>query len=194
MFGLEIRELLIAGGAVLLGLMIVVLFLKSLLGGGRKRGKVKKAAELREFLDEYPPTPPPGRGSRLWVDGVPARLRLVVVVPTGMQQEPITADDVPELLNAVLRGLGGCVAADKPRIRVGPPQLSVAGFAPTFFRNVESPDADGDPSIWVRLAGPAKARGKPVLVGLALLTEEETDIGSLALEPNEWVHHLSIEK
>jgi len=193
-FGLEIRELLMAGGGVLLGLVIVALFIKSLLGGGRKRGTVKKSADLREYLDEYPPASPAGAGPTVWVDGMPARVRLVVVVPTGTQQQAITVDEVPDLLNAVLRGLGTCAAADKPRIRVWPPQLSVAGFAPSFFRNVEPPEADGDPSPWVRLAGLAKARGRPFLLGLALYTDDDTDIGSLALEPNEWVHHLTMGK
>ena len=101
------------------------------------------------------------------MNGEPVRVRLVVVAPTGKQQDPITPDDVPELLDDVVRGLGGFVKADKPRVRVWPPQLSVAGFAPTFHRLVESPDAGKQSSRWVKLAGPARTGKRPILLGLA---------------------------
>jgi hypothetical protein len=192
MFGVDLRELLIYGGGGLLGLALVAAALKSLLGGrGRKKGRAR-IARLDEDLADYPDPPPTRDGPRLFVDGVPARLRLVVVVPTGTRHEPIDLEEIPDLLNGLIRGLGACVASDRPRLRVWPPQLSVKGFAPSFFREVPAPDGDGALSAWTRLAGLARARGRPYLLGLALLTDDDTDLGAIALEPNEWVRHLSI--
>jgi hypothetical protein len=91
----------------------------------------------------------------------PARLRLVVVAPVG--RKVLSADQVEGVLEQVLRELGAAAAGDKPRVRVWPPQLSSAGFAPTFFRLTHRPDPAGKPSRWVLLAGPARAGGQPIL-------------------------------
>lgn len=194
MFGMEMRELLIVGGGGVLGLAILLLLARSFLRGGRKVEVAKKAASLREILGEYPDAPPYKDGLRLWVDGIPTRLRLVVLVPMGTEREPIDVDQVPDLLNFAIRGMSECVKNDKPRIRVWPPQLSVAGFPPTFFREVVSPDEDDTPSPWIRLAGSIKAHGKPYLLGLALYADDATDIGTVRVEPNEWIKHLQIQK
>ncbi len=194
MFDLDLRQSLMAGGAALLVLVVVLYFLKSLFTGGKRKGRVKKQANLQENLADYPDPPPLRRGPRLWVEGVPARLRLIVVAPTGTQHEAIDVDQVPALFDSLTRGLAQCIEADKPRIRTWPPQLSAKGFTPTFFRLVESPDADGDDSPWIRMAGLAKIRGKPYLIGLALYTDDDTAVGALALEANDWVRYLRIEK
>lgn len=141
---------------------------------------------LRENLAEYPP-PPPAAGPRLSVNGVPVRLRLVVVAPTGRHQDPPTPDQVSELLDEVLSGLGQVVAADKPRVRVWPPQLSVAGFAPTFHRLVAAPGAG-----WMKLAGPARTASRPILLGLAVRAEGPTKLGDVVVETTEWTELLQI--
>jgi hypothetical protein len=192
MFGLETKELLIYGGAGLGGLVLLLVLLK-LLGGGKKKGHKDLEKAQREYLDEYPPAPPSKGGKRLVIDGVDVRLRLVVVAPAGSQNK-VDADEVPELLDDLLRGLAAFVKSDKPRIRVWPAVLSVAGFAPSFFRLVESPEEEGQRSHWVRVAGPIKIGGKPYLLGLALYAEEANKLGSLDLQPTEWAKHLGIEK
>ena len=68
------------------------------------------------------------------------------------------------------------------------------GFAPSFFRLVQSPDAEGKKSHWIRAAGAIKVGGKPYLLGLALYAEEATKIGLVDLGPTEWAEHLQIEK
>jgi hypothetical protein len=189
----EIREMLIIGGAGALALVLLLMFLRSLLGGRRKRTGAVKQVKLREDLEEYPP-PPPAKGRRLLVDGLEVRVRLVVVAPAGTQRANIQADDVTELLDDWMRGLGVIVSADKPRVRIWPPQLSATGFAPTFFRLVPSPDADGARSAWVRMAGTIKVAGEPYLLGLALWSEDDSKIGALDLAPNQWIERLKVER
>jgi hypothetical protein len=160
---------------------------------GRKKPSPDLEAGLREQLAEYPPPPPVG-GPRLTVNDVPVRLRLVVVAPTGKQQTLISPDDVPELLDDVRRGLGQFAAADKLRVRVWPPQLTVAGFAPTFHRLVESPDAGREKSRWIKLAGPARTGKRPILLGLAVFADEPVKLGEVSAESTEWAELIRVEK
>jgi hypothetical protein len=191
MFGLEQKDLLIYGGAALGGLVVLALLLR-MMGGGKKPVKDLEKTQ-RENLDNYPSAPPGKASRRLTMDGLDVRLRLVVVAPAGTEHT-VTADQVPELLDDLLRGLAGFLNADKPRVRVWPPQLSVAGFAPSFFRLVESPDDEGVKSHWIRLAGPIRIGGTPYLLGLALFADELSKLGTITLEPRDWVKHLQIEK
>jgi hypothetical protein len=177
--------------AVVVGL-IIALFVIARIAGSRKKKPPDLEKALREDLRGYPPPPATNAPRRLTVNGEPVRLRLVVVAPTGKLQEPITPDQVPELLDEVFRGLGGYVQSDKPRIKIWPPQLSVAGFAPTFHRLVQSPDPEGSPSQWVKLAGPARTRQHPILLGLALLADQPCKLGDLHVETTEWGELLYI--
>ena len=122
------------------------------------------------------------------------RVRLIVVAPYGKNQPPVSADDIPGLLDDIRRGLGELAKADKPRMKAWPAQLSANGFAPTFFRLVESPDADGEPSTWVLAAGPARAGGRPILLGIAAQAADPHKLGRLVLENRDWVQSLQIEK
>jgi hypothetical protein len=193
MFGLETKELLIYGGAGVGGLLVLVLIIKMLSGGQKKQHKDLEKGQ-RETLDDYPDPPPAPEGRRLVFDGVDVRLRLVAMAPTGKQHDAINVDEVQDILNDLLRGFGNFVKSDKPRIRIWPPQLSLPGFAPSFFRLVESPDDQGKKSHWIRAAGPIKIGGKPYLLGLALFAEEANKLGAVNLAATEWVKHLQIEK
>lgn len=173
------------------GLVAALILLR--IAAGRKRPHPDLERGLREDLAEYPP-PPPASARRLTVNGTPARVRLVVVAPTGKHRDPITPDDVPEILDDVFRGLGKFVTADRARVRVWPPQLSVAGFAPTFHRLVESPDAGNKSSRWVKLAGPARTGQRPILLGLAVLADEPVKLGDVHVETTEWGELLQIER
>ncbi|MBO0698592.1 MAG: hypothetical protein J2P46_09370 [Zavarzinella sp.] len=179
--------------AIAAGVLVALLVLYRIATGRKKRHPDLEKG-LREDLASYPPPPAATGPKRLNVNGVPVRVRLVVVAPTGKLQTAIMPDDVPELLDDVVRGLGACVKADKPRIRVWPPQLSVAGFAPTFHRLVESPDRDAQASRWVKLAGPARTGERSILLGLALLADEPCKLGNVQVETTEWKELLEIAK
>jgi hypothetical protein len=194
MFGLEMRELLIAGGGGVLGLAVLLLLMKAVFGRGKRKTIKNKGTSQRESVDEYPDPPPAKPGRRLLVDGLEVRLRLVVVAPAGTQSSEIPVDNVDEMLDDFMRGLSNFLRSDLPRVRSWPPQLSAKGFAPTFFRLVESPDPEGTKSHWIRLAGPVRAAGELFLLGLALWSEDASKIGAIDLGPNQWAEHLKIER
>jgi hypothetical protein len=179
-------------GAIGLGVLVALIVLVKI-ATGRKRPHPDLEKGQREYLAEYPPPPPAGI-KRLSVNGERVRLRLVVVVQSGRAQERISLNDVPELLNAVVRGLGEFINFDKPRVKVWPAQLSVTGFAPTFHRLVVSPDADQEQSQWVKLAGSARIGNRPILLGMAFHADEPTRIGDVHVDPREWNDLLRIER
>lgn len=196
MFGFdqeEIRQWLIYGGAAAGGLIVLLVLLRSL-GGKKKKGHKDLEKSQHERLAEFPPAPPAAGAKRLVLDGLDVRLRLVVFAPVGTEKRPIDPDEVPELFNDLMRGLGSFIQTDKPRIRIWPAQLSVHGWPPTFFRLVESPDEEHRKSNWVRVAGTIKIAGSPHLLGLALYTEEANKVGTVILEPPEWARRFQIEK
>jgi hypothetical protein len=177
--------------AILIGLLVAALVLLKI-ARSRKKEPPDLEKALREDLKTYPPSPSAHEPGRLSVNGIPGRLRLVVMAPTGKTQENIMPDHVAEMLNNVIRGLGAFVNADKPRIKVWPPQLSIGGFAPTFHRLVESPDPADKPSRWVKLAGPARTGKRPILLGLVIYADEPCQLGDVNVETTEWGELLEV--
>jgi hypothetical protein len=169
-------------------LVLLLVLVRLLKGGGKKKGRSPEEG-LGDDLATIPPAPKSPGHYRLLVMSQPARLRLVVVAPVG--KRPV--GKVDSVLEQVLRGLGEVSIDDHPRMRVWPPQLSSAGFAPTFFRLTRRPDPDGKPSRWVLVAGPARAGATPVLVGLALYADAPNRLGLLAMDETQWHEVLRIE-
>jgi hypothetical protein len=179
--------------AALLGLLLLFTLLRALgraLFGGR-RLPAELPQEPVEDLATYPP-PPQARGEwDLWVYHLPARLRLVVAAPAGKYAD-VDATAVERLLDAVLPGLGATAARDRASIRIWPPQLSKEGFAASFIRRTRRPEPDGQPSHWVLVAGKAMAGPQAVLLGLALWTDEPSNLGRVYLEPHQWFDVLRL--
>ena len=165
-------------GGVLFVLLLLILWIR--------RGRSTPVDPERGLLENLAAYPPAGPGpQRLILHGQPMRLRLVVVAPLGKRALPANGAVEP-LLDEVLRGLGAIARQDRPRIRVWPAQLSHQGFAPTFFRLTQRPEPAGKRSRWVLAAGPARAGGQPLLLGLALCAEDMTDLGNVSLQASEW--------
>jgi len=171
-----------AAGVTVLLLFVVVVF--------RRRKRPEHDEGLTENLAAIPAPPKGPRPFVIKVRGLPARLRLVVVAPAGKGE----VGKVDSVLEQVYRGLGEVELADRPRVRVWPPQLSKAGFAPAFFRNARRPTPEGHPSRWVLLAGPARAGGKTVLLGLAVEADEVNEMGTIIMEERDWTDVLRVER
>jgi hypothetical protein len=167
---------------------VIALFLfvlVKLFSKGKKNHNQEKG--LKQNLADCPPPPKPGaRG--LEVNGVAARIRLIVLAPAGNVQQ-ITMEKVDGFLDGAIRGLSQVAKYDKPRIVIWPAQLSLPGFAPTFHRNVSVPGSE-----WIKIAGPVEVSGKPVLLGMALLADEETDLGEIDVQGSEWVDAIDVIK
>jgi hypothetical protein len=193
------RDFLDAGGWYLVLAILVVLILGVLAVVLRAIGRALTArrkppnpeGHLVEDLGNYPPPPGKPGPRRLFVQGFPARVRLVVLAPQG-KQDNVDAGKAEALLELVVRGLGGVAQQDSPRVRIWPRQLSNQGFAVSFHRLTKKPEPDTKPSRWVLVAGQAQAGSRKILVGLALQADEKNSLGKLTVEPDRWNEVLRI--
>src|SRR5262245_33199335 len=130
------------GGVLVLMVLLLVVGVVSRLVRAVFRGR-PRPIELdlgpRENLADYPLPAEPWGKRRLTVEGVPVRIRLVVVAPMG-NKAPIAEAAVEELLDRVLWGLGSIAKLDRPQVRSWPPQLSSQGFVASFSRRVHRPE------------------------------------------------------
>jgi hypothetical protein len=190
------QEFLEGGGWwIVIGLvaLVIVLILLAIAGMiwralfGKKQGPPPpERGVTQENLAEYPPPPGSPGPRRVFIEGLPARLRLVVVAPLSKDAR-VDPEAVPLLLDQVVRGLGEIARHDKPRIRVWPVQLTSQGFPATFHRVTRKPEPEGKRSRWLMLAGRTPGAGRqPLLLGLALWADEPALLGRLTVEPEQW--------
>ena len=177
--------ILLIGALVAIGVLAVVI--RVLIG----RKKTPPGPNLDEDLGTYPPLKSSGGDRRLTVEGVPVRLRLVVVAPAGKQSE-FDQEQLEETLEKILPGLGQICKYDKPRVRVWPMQLSYEGFAKHFQRHTLVPQTDDGLSPWIVVAGRAKPGKNQVMLGLALQAIKPTTVGRLTLQAHEWETKLRV--
>jgi hypothetical protein len=177
----------VAGIGAIVVLMVLGVVLRTLL---RRKAK-PKGPSLEEDLASYPPMKPSSGDRRLLVEGVPVRMRLVVVAPAGKESE-VDPEKVEGYLDKMLPGLGEVCRQDKPRVRIWPVQLSYKGFATHFHRNTLVPEPKGEQSPWVVIAGRAKLGKMQIMVGFALQAIKPTTIGRLTIEAHEWDSKLRV--
>jgi hypothetical protein len=183
----------IVGGSAVLLVVALAVIVRGLARLFRRPAKATdQEAHLREDLSRFPPPPVPLGPKRLTIDGVPVRIRLIVLAPAG--QRALDPDDARTILDHVRRGLGEAAAEDDPKVAIWPAQLSQTGFAPKFHRLVSAPVRPGQSSPWVLAAGPAKLGKDPVLLGLALLADDPTTLGRIEVKPGEWYSLLRFER
>jgi len=177
----------------LIWLFSVVRRLFRALFGSAKHKDPKWAKELREDLDELPMPSEPSEDHILAVKGIKARLRLVVLAQAGKNVD-LSKGMAPEILELVMPGLGDICKTDDPKVRIWPAQFSYDGFALAFLNHVRSPDAPGDKSHWILLAGMLQVSKKKTHVGLALWTEKATTIGRVKLKSQGFTDVLRIKE
>jgi hypothetical protein len=196
-----LRDLLDKGGwwvllgfAALVILLILWALLSRLVGALFGRRPVLLAPdELQERLADYPPPTTRSGRDQLTYEGLPVRLRLVVLAPAG-KEHGITSEAVGPILERVVPGLGSIATHDQAQIRIWPSHLSYEGFAQRFHRNTPLPAGEYEPSPWIPLAGRAKLGRVQVLVGLALWAERATTLRRRTLEPHEWALALRVKQ
>jgi hypothetical protein len=186
--------LVLFGVAALILLLPLAWYKRRLLRAliGLPRRPVQEEPKLDEDLAQFAPSAAPSGPRRLFIEGVPARLRLAVVASPG-KGAAIEQTTIEEMLDQVRWGLGALARQDQAAIRIWPLQLSAHGFPAVFHRNLHKAEPDGQPSHWVLLAGPTPPRPRSVLLGLALWTDAATTIGHLTMDASQWMKTLHIE-
>jgi hypothetical protein len=184
--------LAILGGGVLLVLLLLWLaVVRPMRRLSRREPVIPRADPLVEDISAIPPASPHFGDVRLTVEGIPVRLRLVIMAPAGTAYM-LAPELVPALLDRVVPGLAEAVKRDSPEVRIWPGQLSTDGFAHAFHRNTPVPEGERTPSRWVLLAGRADLGERQVMVGLALQTIKPQTIGRRTLKPHDWATTLRI--
>ncbi len=157
-----------------------------------KRREVIRRDDLMEDLSAIPPPPPSAGDIRLTVEGVPVRVRLVVVAPVGSESR-IDPAGIAVLLNQVVVGLGDIAEADQPLARIWPMQISYEGFMNTFHHATPTPEGERRPSRWVVVAGRARVGGVQIMIGLALQTiAMPTTLSRMRLDAHQWSQVLRV--
>lgn len=144
-----------------------------------------------ERFAEYPPIKPSTGDRRLTIEGVPVRLRLVVVAPAG-KESTFDEDHVDQLLDRILPGLGAIFNADKPRLKIWPMQLSHEGFTKHLHRNTIIPEGEHKLSPWAVVAGMAKLDDCQVMLGLGLQALKPTTVGRKTIAAHQWDEMLRV--
>lgn len=149
--------------------------------------------ELAENLDSFPLPSEPTTDRVLTVKNLRCRLRLVVLASAGKDQD-LTPGMAEKILDQAVPGLGEVGMADDPKVRIWPKQFSYEGFATGFLHHVRSPDAPGESSTWVLMAGIVPIGKKKVHMGLVLQTSKPNTIGRVKLKTQQFADVLSVKR
>jgi hypothetical protein len=171
----------VLGSAALLALLLALSIIRRLF----RRAPSDREPNLEERFADYPPLKPSSGDRRLTVEGVPVRLRLVVVAQAGTESD-VDEQHLGKLLERILPGLGAIFEADKPRVRIWPMQLSYQGFTKHLHRNTILPEGEHQLSKWVVVAGRAKLDEGQIMLGLGLEAIKPTTVGRRTIDAHEW--------
>lgn len=185
------KDLLSWGG---LALLVVLLFYV-----------VKKVLALRARKPEPPPplpsidvlnlseAGPPSGPPVLELYHLPVRLAAVLLAPVGRARELPPPQQIPEVLDAVIPGLGKVFVKHRPIVRIWPAQLSPRGFSHAFFAHALLPGDAGKGTPWCSVAGVFKYEGQAVVVGMVMRTDAPTSLGQTIVEnETKWLDALRI--
>jgi hypothetical protein len=129
-----------------------------------------------------------GMGSRqATVDGVPARLRLAIMVPSAAATGPATAPaPLDQFLDAIRPKLSALTAADYPHVEVWSDSHARTRLHKTLEARVEFPEKSGEPSPWVILIGQTTWSGLPANAALGFLTSAPRSDRIVVVPLGEW--------
>ncbi|MCI0378329.1 MAG: hypothetical protein L0215_12040 [Gemmataceae bacterium] len=176
---------------IVVGLLLLLLLWAVLTRLLRRPPEKPTRQSFEEILNDYPDASPKSGDRQLRFEGVPVRLRLVVVAPSGTGSE-VDQEEVEKMLDGVVPGLGEIYKEDLPRLRIWPTQLSHEGFANQFHRNMIVPEPENEPTRWVLVAGRARAGKRQIMLGLALQAVKPTTIARQFIDAHQWALLLKV--
>ena len=130
----------------------------------------------------------------LKVHNLPVRLGVVVLAPLGRIDLP-DDEELPNILDGLVPGLGKYLARDKPIVRTWPNQVSVGGFANNLALHMQVGGHDLTETPWCLVAGKTKRPDGLLLVTLALAAEAVNRLGVVRLEDeSQWMQAIQVNR
>jgi hypothetical protein len=180
--------LVVAAGAIALAGTIAVLLWR------RRRGPIEPERPI-EFVDiaKLPAHGPPQGGRQLTCYGVPVRVAVVVVAPSGRGSAADAEVVLGDVLEAAVPGLADVARDHSPRVDRWPTQLSAQGFMQAFFAHLRLPEDHGKGTPWCSVAGRVEHKGRAYLLGVVLCAERPNSLGEITIEhAGRWLDALRL--
>ncbi|HYW80093.1 MAG TPA: hypothetical protein VE890_10980 [Thermoguttaceae bacterium] len=176
-------------GVILLVLAAIVW--KIIAGRGEK--PTEPSASLRiDVMALGTHGPPPGTPV-LEFFNTPVRLAAIIIAPAGRVRDLPPAEDMADILDAIVPGLARIVSAHRPLAKRWPAQFSSKGFAHMFFQYVRLPGEGGKGTPWCSAAGIFKIEGQPMMAGMVFRTESTSSLGQEIIDAEEkWLNTLRV--
>ena len=180
-------------GVALLVLVVLVFLTRRVVKLFRKPEDVSLVDPLRvvDLAAE-----PLGKNERadLKVHNMPVRLGAVVLAPLGRIDLP-DDEEIPNILDGLVPGLGKFLAEDTPIVRTWPNQVSVGGFANNLALHMQVGGQDLTETPWCLVAGKTKLPDGLLLVTLALAAEAPNRLGVVRLEDeSQWMQAIQVNR
>jgi hypothetical protein len=175
-------------------LRVIEVFAKRKRRKKKKRGWHKVAVNLKENLKTIgeAQTEMEEGWPRLLVNGLPARLRLVILSLGSRNAGDLTPEMSDRVLDWIKPGLAEVCAADFPRVSVWPPFYSASGFETAVAANVRIPAPEGDRSPWVVVTGRVRMGKALVYVALGLYADEINSLRYVRVKGDQWLRVLAV--
>lgn len=184
-------DLLVYVVAAVIAVVLLIILWK--IFTGRRRELPPKAPDLAIDLAALGTEGPPAEGPILEHYNLPVRLAAVVLAPTGRVLDLPSLDQLPQLIDHIVPGLGQVAVAHRPLIRRWPPQLSAEGFAHAFFAQAKLPGDGGKGTPWCSVAGRFKIRRRSLMAGLVMHAEADNNFSqSIIHEEHQWLGILRV--
>ena len=184
-------DMLIYVVAAVIAVLVLIIAWKVL--AGRRRELPPPAPDLAIDLTSLGTEGPPPAGPILEHYNVPVRLAAIVLAPTGRVLELPSMDQLPQLIDHIVPGLGQVATAHRPLIRRWPSQLSAEGFAHAFFAQVRLPGDGGKGTPWCSVAGRFKIKRQSLMAGLVMRAGADNNFSqSIIHEEHEWLGILRV--
>ncbi len=180
-------------GVALLVLVVLVFLTRRVVKLFRKPKDISLVDPLRVVDLSAEPL---GKNERtdLKVHNLPARLGVVVLAPLGRLDLP-GDEEIPNILDGLVPGLGKFVADDTPIVRSWPNQVSVGGFANNLSLHMQVGGKDLTETPWCLVAGKTKRPDGLLLVTLALAAEASNRLGVVRLDDeSQWMQAIQVSR
>lgn len=158
----------------------------------KQRVSKKVAVNLKENLRFIGDASTEEGSQRLIVNGLPARLRLVILSLGARNAGELSPEMSDRVLDWIKPGLAEVCAEDYPRVRVWPPFYSAGGFETAVAANVSIPAEKGERSPWVVVIGQVRMGRALLNVALGLYADEVNNLRYVKVKGDQWLSVLGV--